>query len=138
MIINKDLIEETQKSKEELAEELVEEYIKKQYETIEIAKPYIGRMKSGIQQAINLFVNGKNSEAVEMCSFIEEGSNWLSEVARLTKDIQSRNLEENELDCKIDELAEAYENEDYTLMCDLLQYEILPIIAEWDEVISVI
>lgn len=134
MIINKDLIEETPRSKEELQEE----YVEKQYETIEIAKPYISKMKDGIQEAITFFEEGKNKEAIEICSFIEEGSVWLSEVARLTKDIQSKNLEEKELDSKIDELAEAYENEDYTLMGDLLQYEILPIIAKWDEVLSTI
>lgn len=130
MIINKNLIEEAPKSEEELKEE----YIEKQYETMEIAKPYIDKMKSGIQEAIKLFEEGKNNEAVEICSFIEEGSNWISEVARLTKDIQSKNLEEIELDSKIVELAEAYENEDYILMSDLLQYEILPIITEWEKV----
>jgi hypothetical protein len=134
MIINKNLIEETPKSKEEY----VKEYIEKQYETIEIAKPYVDKMKNGIQEAIKLFEEGKNNEAVEICSFIEEGSSWLSEVARLTKDIQSKNLEETELDSKIDELAEAYENEDYTLMSDLLQYEILPIIIEWEKVITAV
>lgn len=134
MIINKKLIEETPKSKEEY----VKEYIEKQYETIEIAKPYVDKMKNAIQEAIKLFEEGKNKEAVEISSFIEEGSNWLSEVARLTKDIQSKNLEETELDSKIDELAEAYENEDYTLMSDLLQYEILPIITEWEKVIMAV
>lgn len=132
MIINKNLIEEEPKSKEELQEE----YIEKQNETIEMAKPYIDKMKNGIQEAIKLFEEGKNNEAIEVCSFIEEGSNWLSEVARLTKDLQGENLDENELDGKIDELAEAYENEDYTLMRDLLEYEILPIITEWNEVIK--
>lgn len=132
MIINKNLIEETPKSKEEYEKE----YLEKQYETIEMAKPYISKMKNGIQEAIKLFEEGKNSEAVEICSFIEEGSNWISEVARLTKDIQSKDLEETLLDSKIEELAEAYENEDYTLMSDLLQYEILPIITDWNEVIK--
>jgi hypothetical protein len=132
MIINKNLIEETPKSKEEYEKE----YLEKQYETIEMAKPYISKMKNGIQEAIKLFEEGKNSEAVEICSFIEEGSNWISEVARLTKDLQSKELEETLLDSKIEELAEAYENEDYTLMSDLLQYEILPIITDWNEVIK--
>lgn len=131
MIINKDLIEESPKSKEEY----VKEYMEKQYETMEMVKPYIVKIVTGIKDAINLFEEEKIKEAIEICSYIEEGAQWLSEVARLTKDIQPEVLDENELDSKIDELGEAYQNEDYILMSDLLQYEILPIIVKWNEVI---
>lgn len=131
MIINKDLIEESPKSKEEY----VKEYVEKQYETMEMVKPYISKVVSGVKDAIKLFEEEKIKEAIEICSYIEEGAQWLSEVVKLTKDIQSEILDENELDSKIDELGEAYQNEDYILMNDLLQYEILPIVIKWDEVV---
>ena len=114
------------------------EFITMQRDTMPIALEYIIKIKSGVDEASEKFQNGKNEEAINLTSYIEEGIQWLIEVATFTKDVQDSNMDEKSMALKLDMLGDAYENEDYTLMGDILEFEIKPILNQWEKVISIV
>jgi hypothetical protein len=116
----------------------VQEYVTMQRDTMQDAIKYMIKLKPGVIRAIERFREGKNKEAINMSSYIEEGLQWLMEVARLTKDVQSENMSEADMENKLDMFIEAYKNEDYTLMGDILEFEILPLLEKWDNVINIV
>jgi hypothetical protein len=112
------------------------EFLSMQRDSMQMAKEYIDKFLPGIDKATESFRLGNNDEGVEICSYVEEGLQWLIEIARLTKDVQSEEMDEALMEEKSDMLVEAYENEDFTLMGDILEFEIKPILTKWNAVIK--
>ncbi|WML35486.1 hypothetical protein [Clostridium sp. OS1-26] len=116
----------------------IEEFKTLQRDTMPTASEYVVKLKNGVDMAINKFQAGENEEGVNLSSYIEEGLEWLMEVARLTKDVQYEEMDEVLMSKKLDMLVDAYENKDYTLMSDVLEFEIKPLLESWKKVINAV
>lgn len=114
------------------------EFITMQRDTMPIALEYIIKIKSGVDDATEKFQKGGNEEAINLTSYIEEGIQWLIEVATFTKDVQDSNMDEKLMSQKLDMLVDAYEDKDYALMGDILEFEIKPILNEWEKIIAIV
>lgn len=113
----------------------LEEFIKQQFEALQTANEYIVKLEAGIIEATRLFKSGEEGQAVNMIHDIIDGIEWLSNVMRLTVGVHEKKIEFDEINNQLVEIVEAFNNEDYILVGDLFEYEILPIIGQWKVII---
>lgn len=108
-----------------------EEFLKQQFETLQTANEYIVKLEAGIIEGIKLVRNNEESQAMEILPYIIDGVEWLNDAMKLTVGIHGEETNYNEVKEKLIEIVEAFNNEDYILVGDLLEYEILPVIGQW-------
>jgi len=101
-------------------------------ETLEMANEYMDNLFSGVKNSVELLYSGNESEGFSLIPSICEGIKWITEVLVLTK-----NENENEdldlvniLHGKLEEIIESFENMDYILVADLLNYELLSVLQD--------
>ena len=109
------------------------------------AQEYLKKLIPGIQKASELFRSGSEQEANKFFINIIDGMEWFSQVvdsiAKATesestyiifvgKDFQDR---QNELVELTRQMVDANQNQDWVLLADLLEYEILPYYTDWEE-----
>lgn len=97
-------------------------------EVLKSADEYLDILKKGISDACELFQSGKEQEGINLIPQLADGIGWIIDAVTLTKDIQKNEIDSSELGEQIEGIAEALENEDYILVGDLFNYEVLPII----------
>lgn len=107
-----------------------------QIEVLQTADEYIVKLINGINMFINYTEQDKKYEAMDLLSYIVEGIEWLNEVARLTKDMQTENMDEEEMQVKLEQLRDYANEEDYNKISNLIKYEILKTLVSWKENIS--
>lgn len=107
-----------------------------QIEVLKTADEYIVKLISGINMCINDMEKNEKEEPMKLIPSIIEGIDWLNEVARLTKDMQKKNMDEEVMRKKLEELREYASREDYNKILSLLKYEILDILTFWKENIN--
>lgn len=107
-----------------------------QIEVLKTADEYLDKLKSGISKAVNLFENDKQEEGCDYLALISKGIEWIVEVVSLTKESQKEEIEIQNINEHLESIVEALENEDYTLVGDLLNYEVLPILENVHEKIK--
>lgn len=109
-------------------------------ETLEEIDGYLPRLKNGCIETSNLLRNGDFKPANEKYQYIIEGLNWYSQT--ISNIINLLNLEEyinlinnnlTYMNKTLEELIEAYENEDNILVADILEYEIADFIDTFIE-----
>ena len=105
-------------------------------ETLRIADEYLDNLKIGITNVVNLIQEGNEIEGINNVVPVLEGIEYISKVITLTKDVQKDIIELDDLNNQLNEMIEAFENEDYILLGDLLNYELLPVIEEIHEKIK--
>lgn len=113
----------------------LEEFLKQQFETLETANEYTVKLEAGIVEAVRLFKSGEEGQATNMISYIIDGMEWLSDAMRLTAGIHNQEIDFEDINSKLLEVVEAFNNEDYILIADLFEYEILPTIGQWKVII---
>ncbi|MCY6353973.1 hypothetical protein [Clostridium sp. ZS2-4] len=113
----------------------VEEYLNQQFETIKTASEYIEKLEAGIIEAVRLFKSGEEGQANKMIHYIIDGIQWITDAMRLTSGVHEQKIDYDEVNSKLLEIVEAFNNEDYILVGDLLEYEILPEIGKWKAII---
>ena len=113
---------------------------------IENADAYLIRLIPGIEKSVELFRMGNEQEANKFFINIIDGIDWLSQVLDIIltakaippdtvfdgKSIQDR------LDSLMDltqQMVDANKNQDWVLLADLLEYEILPYYQEWSNLL---
>ncbi len=109
------------------------------------AKDYLKKLIPGIQKASDLFRSGNEQEANKFFINIIDGMDWFSQVvdsiAQATdmesgpilldgKSFQDR---QDHLVAMTGQMVEANQNQDWVLLADLLEYEILPYYCDWEE-----
>ncbi|MGL4452587.1 MAG: hypothetical protein ACRCTZ_15585 [Sarcina sp.] len=104
-------------------------------EVLQTANEYLFNLKSGINNLVLLMNEEKEQQACGLIPDIAEGIGWILDVARLTSDITGEVEGIDEIDNFLSEIVEALENEDYILVSDLFNYEILPILENLHEAI---
>ena len=72
-------------------------------------------------------------EAINKVTLVIDGIDYISKVVVLTKDVQKDEISLDDLNEQLEAIIEAFENEDYILVGDLINYELLPIIENIQE-----
>jgi uncharacterized protein YicC (UPF0701 family) len=104
-----------------------------QIEAMQTASEYIENVIAGVNSAVEKFQAGEESEGSNLVAALVDGLDWLFQVIVRTREIQEEPIETDEMNEKLKELIEAFENGDYILVGDLLEYEVLPILESWSE-----
>ena len=105
-------------------------------ETLRIADEYLDNLKIGITNIVNLIQEGNEIVGMKKIIPVFDGMGYISNAVTLTKDIQKEKIELEDLNNQLNEMIEAFENEDYILLGDLLNYELLPVIEEMKNKVS--
>jgi len=113
---------------------------------IENADAYLTRLIPGIEKSVELFRVGNEQEANKFFVNIIDGIDWLSQVLDMIlaakaispdtvfdgKSIQDRRASLVDL---TQQMVGANKNQDWVLLADLLEYEILPYYQEWSNLL---
>ncbi|MBE6068673.1 MAG: hypothetical protein E7211_13410 [Clostridium lundense] len=105
-------------------------------EVLKTASDYIINLKAGIKKAAEYFQTGEEHKGCNLISPITEGLQWLGDAIRLTQDIQNEQISLEDMNEKLNEIVEALENEDFILIGDLFEYELLSIIENIEEKVN--
>lgn len=100
-------------------------------ETKKEIEKYIPKMIKGIDVFINKIMLNEENEAKKILSNIFEGLEWITQAIGLTNNFIQGDMRERDLLEKLPLLIDAYENKDMTLVSDILDYEIKPLLEEW-------
>jgi len=114
---------------------------------IENADAYLIRLIPGIEKSVELFRMGNEQEANKFFINIIDGIDWLSQVLDMIltakaispetvfdgKSIQDRRARLVDL---TQQMVDANKNQDWVLLADLLEYEILPYYQEWSNLLT--
>lgn len=101
-------------------------------EIVGTAAEYIVNVSEGIDQIIEFFQSGREDIATRMMVDLIEGIEWLTQAIDGTRDIHGEYaMDVSQINSALHEISEAYENMDYVLLSDLLEYELLPVINVW-------
>ncbi|APC41170.1 hypothetical protein [Clostridium estertheticum] len=101
-----------------------------QFEALKSVKEYMVNLINGIERAVEYFQAGEERKACELISPITEGIQWMSEALMLTKNIHHQDITLQDMNEKLKEIVEAFENEDFILIADLFEYELKPILED--------
>ena len=113
---------------------------------IENADAYLIRLIPGIEKSVELFRMGNEQEANKFFINIIDGIDWLSQVLDMIltakaispdtvfdgKSIKDRRASLVDL---TQQMVDANKNQDWVLLADLLEYEILPYYQEWSNLL---
>jgi hypothetical protein len=107
------------------------------------AKEYLEKLIPGFQKAADLFRMGNEQEANQYYLQILDGVDWFSQVILTIVNAQenifeAQSLEERQkkLTDLMGQMLEANKNQDWVLLADLLEYEMIPFYKVWQEVLS--
>ena len=89
---------------------------------------YIPKLKDGIMEASEFFQKYEENKGTALLVQITEGIKWIIDAVVAIKELKEEKVVE--VNNKLNEIVDALENEDYILVGDLLQYELLPEIEE--------
>ncbi|WP_434283118.1 hypothetical protein [Clostridium botulinum] len=104
-----------------------------QIEALETTNEYIPKLINGINMYMDSVKDGKQDEALNLLSYIVEGIEWLNEVARLTKDIQKANMDEEMMKEKLEQISNCVDKKEYDRISHILKDEILSILSLWQD-----
>ncbi|MDD7794622.1 hypothetical protein [Clostridium sp. 'White wine YQ'] len=99
-------------------------------EVLNTAKEYIIPLTRGIEQAVNHFHTGDERNGANLIIQIADGIEWLVNALMISRDLIDSEKNVSELNDKLREIVEAFENEDYILISDLLEYEVKPVLSD--------
>ncbi len=108
---------------------------KEKIELLMSADEYCGRLIPGIYRAVELFRGGSEKEAFKYMTNIVDGLQWLIEALAATADMLPEDIDVSGINEHLNEMTGAFENQDYILLSDLLEYEIAPAVEEWHDII---
>ena len=107
------------------------------------AKDYLVKLISGFQKAADLFRMGNEQEANQYYLQVLDGIEWFSQVVIIIVSTQKNKSEEKSLEERqkkltdlMSQMLEANQNQDWVLMADLMEYEMIPFYKDWKEVLS--
>lgn len=89
---------------------------------------YLSKLMPAIKDCASHYQSGQLSEGLNLLINIIEGLDWVIKIAATNIEMQENHMRETNL--KLNEIVKALENEDYVLVGDLLEYEILPAMQE--------
>lgn len=112
---------------------------KELYESLSTINEYLHELTTVIEQTIEVFKQQKEDVGLKLLIKIIDGLSWTIEAVFSLKP----ELEEHGFDSEVEqvndmlmELLKAIENEDFVLISDILEYEVLEVLTSWQNVIS--
>jgi len=102
-------------------------------DTLEQAVEYLPKLIGGIEVVADRFQTGKEKQAIALFSDVLDGLEWINDAVNLTMPFWdgSIGIDPQVLQEPLKAMAEAWENRDYTLISDILDYEIKPALLQW-------
>ena len=108
------------------------------------ALDYLKKLIPGFDQAADLFRTGNEQEANKYYIQILDGMDWFSEVVNVVMSSEGEGQEpENSLQVRqakltdlMSQMLEANKNQDWVLLADILEYEMIPFYKEWQTILS--
>lgn len=99
-------------------------------DTLQTVSEYMVNLITGIEKAVEYFQSGEERKGCELISPITEGIQWMSDALTATKHMHKQDIDLNDMNGKLSDIVEALVNEDYILIGDLFQYELIPLIED--------
>lgn len=102
-------------------------------DTLEQTIEYLPRLIKGIDELINKFQTGSDEQVMVLFGSVLDGLEWVNDAINLTMPFWSgsTSIDPHALGEPLEAMAEALKNRDYTLICDVLAYEIKPTLMQW-------
>jgi hypothetical protein len=112
------------------------------------ALDYLKKLIPGFEQAADLFRTGNEQEANKYYLQILDGIDWFSQVVSVIMqpdenetglpDADDENLQvrQKKLTDLMSQMLEANENQDWVLLADILEYEMVPFYKDWGNILS--
>ena len=107
------------------------------------AKEYLEKLIPGFQKAADLFRMGNEQEAHKFYLHILDGIDWFSQVVLNIVKSRGNQVEGQSLGDRQEKLTglmaqmlEANQNQDWVMLADLLEYEMIPFYKDWQETLS--
>ena len=108
-------------------------------EILVLVDQYIIKLINAIENAVKAFKQQKEDEGLKLLIQIIDGLSWVIEtMVNLMPVLQEHRLDADpeKINVLLRELLGAMENEDFVLISDLLEYEVLEILSSWKSVIE--
>ena len=108
------------------------------------ALDYLEKLIPGFDQAADLFRMGNEQEANKFYIQILDGMDWFSEVINIVMDSEFKRsapedtlrLRQAKLTDLMSQMLEANKNQDWVLLADILEYEMIPFYREWQTILT--
>ena len=112
------------------------------------ALDYLKKLIPGCEQAADLFRAGNEQEANKYYLQILDGIEWFSQVVSVIMspdegetelpdtDDESLEVRQKKLTDLMSQMLEANENQDWVLLADILEYEMVPFYKGWEKILS--
>lgn len=107
--------------------------MKQKLEVLQAAYEYIEKLIDGINTCVNFYRVGDLGNAHQYILLIIDGLEWVINVIVGTQDVRKEVIEISNITDILNEIVEAMQNNDTTLIADLLEYEVLEQISKWKE-----
>lgn len=104
--------------------------MEEKFEVLRTAIEYIDNLKNGIGTLVQDINQGDYKSGMTIISQIVDGIDWLVQVINLTIDLHKGKVCIGNINEILRQIIEAIDNEDFILVGDLFNYEILPILEE--------
>ena len=111
------------------------------------ALDYLKKLIPGCEQAADLFRAGNEQEANKYYLQILDGIEWFSQVVSVIMspdegetelpdtDDESLEVRQKKLTDLMSQMLEANENQDWVLLADILEYEMVPFYKDWEQIL---
>lgn len=104
-------------------------------ETYDSAAEYLPRLIEALQHISGHFRSGADGEAVKLFLEAEPGLKWNSQLLQnstvLLKDEETVHKVHGKNEAVLVDLLDAWENEDFVTVADLMEYELIPNLRDW-------
>jgi hypothetical protein len=112
------------------------------------ALDYLKKLIPGFEQAADLFRAGNEQEANKYYLQILDGIDWFSQVISiivnpdegklelLDADGENLQVRQEKLTDLMNQMLEANKNQDWVLLADILEYEMVPFYQSWENILS--
>jgi hypothetical protein len=112
------------------------------------ALDYLKKLIPGFEQAADLFRAGNEQEANKYYLQILDGIDWFSQVISvimnpdegklelLDADDENLQVRQKKLTDLMNQMLEANKNQDWVLLADILEYEMVPFYKDWENILS--
>ena len=112
------------------------------------ALDYLKKLIPGFEQSADLFRAGSEQEANKYYLQILDGIDWFSQVVSVIMspdegetelpdtDDESLEVRQKKLTDLMSQMLEANENQDWVLLADILEYEMVPFYKDWEKILS--
>jgi hypothetical protein len=110
------------------------------------ALDYLKKLIPGFEQAADLFRTGNEQEANKYYLQILDGIDWFSQVVNVIMqpddgetempDDENLLVRQKKLTDLMSQMLKANENQDWVLLADILEYEMVPFYKDWENILS--